>query len=81
MSTGPVLQKGLNKEFKGDFAMQGVDYPADLPSNFLPGGTQKSAIEKMAQLLTDAATKCPNAKLAAGGYRFVTSLYMNCKMF
>lgn len=41
---------------------------ADLASNFLPKGTLDSAINTMANLLTRAATQCPNARLAAGGY-------------
>lgn len=69
MSVGPVLQSGLNSQYRGDFAMQGVDYPADLASNFLPKGTQQSAIDTMAGLITQAAQRCPQAKICAGGYR------------
>lgn len=69
MSVGPILQSGLNSEYRRDFAMQGVDYPADLASNFLPKGTQQSAIDKMASLITQAAQQCPQAKICAGGYR------------
>lgn len=48
--------------------MQGVKYPADLVSNFLPDGTLQSAINTMADLIQRAANECPNAKIAAGGY-------------
>ncbi|TGZ83585.1 hypothetical protein EX30DRAFT_361640 [Ascodesmis nigricans] len=67
-SVGPILQSGLGSRYRNNFAMQGVDYPADLASNFLPDGTLPSAITTMQNLLTKAANDCPNAKIAAGGY-------------
>lgn len=68
ISVGPLLNSGLGLRYPGNFAMQGVDYPADLASNFLPEGTLSSAINTMASLLTRAAQQCPDASLAAGGY-------------
>ncbi|KAI5778067.1 cutinase [Geopyxis carbonaria] len=65
---GPTLESGLDSAFGGDFAMQGVEYPADLASNFLPDGTSKDAIKTMTALLTKMATQCPQARLVAGGY-------------
>lgn len=51
-SVGPILQSGLGSRYRNNFAMQGVDYPADLASNFLPDGTLPSAITTMQNLLT-----------------------------
>ena len=77
------MQDGLSSRYRNDFAMQGVDYPADLASNFLPEGTQTSAINTMVDLITRAATQCPNAKIAVGGYRLVFRLlvHLTSKLF
>lgn len=37
-------------------------------SNALPKGTSDSAINTMKKLITDVYNKCPNARIAAGGY-------------
>lgn len=50
-------------------ATEGVDYAAALTTNFLPGGADPDGVTTMRKLLNDAASKCPNAKLVAGGYR------------
>jgi cutinase len=68
-SCGPILQAKLKAAYKNDFAMQGVDYPADLGSNFQKAGSNAKAINTMASLLQQVASKCPKAKIAAGGYR------------
>jgi len=67
-SLGPSLKSGLNSRYRNNFAMQGVDYPASLADNFLPGGTTQDAINTMANLLTRAANECPSARIVAGGY-------------
>lgn len=41
---GPNLRSTLNSRFPNNFAMQGVAYPADLASNFLPDGSNAEAI-------------------------------------
>jgi hypothetical protein len=48
--------------------VQGIDYPALLSTNFLPGGADLGGIATMRTLLTRAASQCPNSKLLAGGY-------------
>ncbi len=52
--------------------MQGVGgpYTASLGDNFLPDGTSRAAIAEMIRLFNLANTKCPNAKVVAGGYRY-----------
>ncbi|PVH82543.1 carbohydrate esterase family 5 protein [Cadophora sp. DSE1049] len=49
-----------------NLAVQGVDYPADIPG-FLAGGDKKGSA-KMAQLVMQAMTACPDAAVVMGGY-------------
>ncbi|KAK0122000.1 hypothetical protein ONS95_010267 [Cadophora gregata] len=49
-----------------NLAVQGVDYPADVPG-FLAGG-DKQGSTKMAQLVMQAMTACPNTAVVMGGY-------------
>lgn len=69
-TVGPPTSDGLKKKY-GDnrVATEGVDYAAALTPNFLPGGADPDGVATMRKLLNDAASKCPNAKLVAGGYR------------
>jgi cutinase len=50
--------------------VQGVgrDYAANLEGNLYPDGSPPKAIAEMTRLLRDANSKCPNAKIIAGGY-------------
>ncbi|KAF4483272.1 putative cutinase 1 [Colletotrichum fructicola Nara gc5] len=68
-TVGPPTSDGLKKKY-GDnrVATEGVDYAAALTPNFLPGGADPDGVATMRKLLNDAASKCPNAKLVAGGY-------------
>ncbi|KAK2760060.1 cutinase [Colletotrichum kahawae] len=68
-TVGPPTSDGLKKRY-GDnrVATEGVDYAAALTTNFLPGGADPDGVTTMRKLLNDAASKCPNAKLVAGGY-------------
>jgi len=65
---GPSLESGLSRKLNRDFALQGVEYPADLLSNVLPDGTNKMAIRTMAGLFNDIYARCPGVSIAAGGY-------------
>jgi len=65
---GPDLKSGLNRNLNRDFALQGIEYAADLASNFLEKGTSDRAIREMVSVLTEMAEDCPNAKLVVGGY-------------
>lgn len=52
-----------------NLAVQGVDYPADIPG-FLAGGDANGS-KTMAQLVTKAMTTCPQTKVCISGYRLV----------
>lgn len=65
---GPDLKSGLNRELNRDFALQGVEYPADLASNFLSKGTSDSAIREAAGLVNQVFQRCPGANIVLGGY-------------
>lgn len=65
---GRGLLSGLKRAFNNDAALQGVDYPADIGSNMLPKGTSDRAIATMKKLIEDIAAKCPETRIAAGGY-------------
>lgn len=49
-------------------AVQGINYSAGLAGNFEDGGCPADEAAAMTTLLTQAATKCPNAKLVVAGY-------------
>lgn len=49
-----------------NLAVQGVDYPADIPG-FLAGGDANGS-KTMAQLVTKAMTTCPQTKVCISGY-------------
>jgi len=68
---GAPLKKGLSAGLNGDFALQGVGpqgYSASLADNFKTGGSSSTSINTMKTLLEQVASKCPNAKILAGGY-------------
>lgn len=62
-SVGPSVAKHLKKH--GDVAVQGVDYTASIASNVQMGRGGKGEMVKMIKL---ARSKCPNTKIAIGGY-------------
>jgi len=65
---GPSLESGLEREYRNNFALQGVEYPADIASNMLPKGTNDAAIRTMAGLFNEIDRRCPETVIAAGGY-------------
>jgi len=65
---GPSLKSGLSSRFPGQFALEGVNYPADLASNFLPDGSNQEAINNAKNLIERIYNQCPNARILAGGY-------------
>ncbi|KAH7045311.1 cutinase, partial [Macrophomina phaseolina] len=66
---GPPFQMALNAKMAGQVSMQGVPapaYPADVPG-YLAGGSASGA-SKMAEMVKEAATNCPDAKIIMSGY-------------
>lgn len=49
----------------------GGAYTAGLGENFLPQNTAPQDIQAAVDVFNDCNTKCPNAKIVAGGYRYV----------
>ena len=65
---GPPLFSALDQTLgAGNVAAQGVDYPADV-AGFLAGGDDAGAAT-MADLVTQAATDCPDTQIVMSGYR------------
>jgi cutinase len=72
MSMGPTVCSGLKSKIgAANVACQGVGgaYKAGLADNVLPAGTTAGAISEATKLFQEAATKCPQATIVAGGYR------------
>ncbi|KAF4303868.1 putative cutinase 1 [Botryosphaeria dothidea] len=63
-TVGPALADQLRSQF--DVAVQGVDYPAALTTNFFGGSLV--GISEMRDLINFAATKCPDTIIVGGGY-------------
>jgi cutinase len=71
---GPVVCKGLKSKLgASNVACQGVGgaYKAGLAENVYPKGTTDAAIKVAKDHLRSAATRCPQAKIVSGGYRWV----------
>ncbi|KIW03677.1 uncharacterized protein PV09_04998 [Verruconis gallopava] len=66
---GPPLSAGLKNNFGDDrVATQGVDYAAGVATNFLPDNADPVGVANMQNLFNEAATRCPNSVVVAGGY-------------
>ncbi|KAK4442194.1 family 5 putative carbohydrate esterase [Podospora aff. communis PSN243] len=68
---GPRVANGLEDYFGASRVwVQGVGgrYTADVLDNLLPDGTTQAAITEMKNLFILANSKCPSAKIVAGGY-------------
>ncbi|KAF2667705.1 cutinase [Microthyrium microscopicum] len=79
-SVGPGLCKGLKANFANDVACQGVSspaYTAGLIDNFSVKGTTASAIAEATKHFTDAATRCPQTIMVAGGFSQGTAVIFN----
>ncbi|KAK2767641.1 hypothetical protein FQN54_003799 [Arachnomyces sp. PD_36] len=64
---GPPFFESLDAALgAGQLAVQGVDYPADIPG-YLDGGSKEGA-ETMAGHVADAVSKCPDTKIVMSGY-------------
>lgn len=69
---GPPFFDQVKAMTGGDVAVQGIDYPADIPG-FLAGG-DKNGSALMAQTVGQVRSACPTTKLVMAGYRYVLYL-------
>lgn len=66
---GPPTATGLQKALgANNITVQGVDYPAAVQSNFLPGGADPKDVKAMQAEIAQILTTCPSTKLVVGGY-------------
>ncbi|KAK6084414.1 cutinase precursor [Seiridium cupressi] len=66
---GPQLAASLQDALGADrVAIQGVDYPAGLPQNLIPGGTDPSDAADMADLVANVSATCPDSQIVVSGY-------------
>ncbi|KAJ5935603.1 hypothetical protein N7466_005150 [Penicillium verhagenii] len=67
---GPEVCDDLKTQLDGELGCQGVGgaYGATLATNFLPADTSTADIEAAVSVFNECNTKCPNAKIVAGGY-------------
>ncbi|KAI0521704.1 carbohydrate esterase family 5 protein [Xylaria bambusicola] len=68
-SPGPQTIDALKAALgSGRVAAQGIEYPASLLDNIRPQGCDPADAEDFKDLITKAATDCPNSKLVLSGY-------------
>lgn len=66
---GPPTANEIKDRFGGDrVAVEGVPYAALLSTNALPGGTDRQSASLMEDLITEAASQCPDSAIVVGGY-------------
>jgi cutinase len=69
---GPPFFSALKAQVgANNVAVQGVDYPADIPG-FLAGGDANGS-KKMASLVGQAMKACPDSQIVMAGYRYIKS--------
>jgi cutinase len=74
--TGPPFFAALDKAMgAGQVAVQGVEYPADIPG-FLAGGDKKGSA-MMASLVTQTLADCPDTKIVMSGYSQGGALFIS----
>lgn len=49
-------------------AIQGIDYPAGLAQNLIPGGTDPGSAADGANLIANISATCPDSKIVVSGY-------------
>ncbi|KAJ5778310.1 hypothetical protein N7520_001556 [Penicillium odoratum] len=67
---GPEVCDDLSVQLGGAVGCQGIGgaYTAGLSENFLPKNTSPAAIQAAVDVFNECNTKCPDAKIVAGGY-------------
>jgi cutinase len=71
-TVGPPTSDGLKRAFgSSNVATEGVDYPALISTNLLPGGADPVGISDLSSLVRSATTRCPNSVIVVGGYSYV----------
>lgn len=63
---GPPFVTAVGAMMGGNIAVQGIQYPADVPG-FLVGGDAGGS-KLMAQMVGQVRAKCPDTKLVMAGY-------------
>jgi cutinase len=63
---GPPFVSAIGAMMGGNVAVQGVPYPADVPS-FLAGGSKSGSVI-MAKMVGQIRAKCPDTSLVMAGY-------------
>jgi cutinase len=73
---GPEVCDDLKLQLGGNVGCQGIGgaYTAGLLENTLPQNTAPWDVQAAVDVFNKCNTKCPNAKIVAGGYRYVTSI-------
>jgi cutinase len=72
---GPEVCDDLALQLGGNVGCQGMGgaYTAGLGENFLPQNTAPQDIQAAVDVFNECNTKCPNANIDAGGYRYVNT--------
>jgi cutinase len=68
---GPPFVSAIGGMMGGDVAVQGIEYPADVPG-FLIGG-DKAGSALMAKMVGQVRAKCPDTALVMAGYSYVSN--------
>jgi cutinase len=64
---GGKFIKGIEQNFPGQVAAQGIDYKASI-MGYIEGGSDE-VTKKLSALAKTAVSSCPTTKLVIGGYR------------
>jgi cutinase len=70
---GPPFVSAIGKMMGGDVAVQGIEYPADIPG-FLAGGDAGGS-QLMAQMVGQVRAACPDTALVMAGYSYVSYFF------
>lgn len=66
---GPATANALRDELGAEsVAIQGIDYDTIIGANALPGGTSRTSMALLRNMINDAASHCPNSFIVTGGY-------------